>query len=174
MIIENEKNEEILKEKALSNISKLINSKKLQLNYIWSNKITQEDLNTPKQLEDQQQNNLLASNIFNSMIKFANHVNSIFENIFLCDNDANLSDEKVMSILVTTSAIIQKMKNFCEIKTRIFKKEKSIADPLLKLQEYFGLFKSNIKFSDLCKKIEEIYNYLSDFNQMLISDGHLK
>ena len=150
----------------------IIDSKRLQLNYIWCNKITQEDLNTPKILDDSAHNLQLANQIFLSIIKYANKINESFETLVY--SPESFDEDSVFSLIIKTSALIQKFKNFFQIKTKQFKKEKYLIDPLTKLQKYYGLFKINIIKDELSKKIEEFYNYISEFNLMLETDGNLK
>ena len=131
-------------ENLLITFNKLIDNKKLQLNFIWANKITQEDLCTPKSLEDSHQNIKLINNIFLSILKHATKINEMFERVLYGENDDYLNQENLITLFITTASLIQKIKNFLEIKTKLFKKEKFLAEPLIKLEKYFGLFKVNI------------------------------
>lgn len=153
------------------NVNKLVENKKLQLNYIWSNKITQEELNTPKILDDSQQNNQLTNKIFQSILKFANKINEVFK-VLICSDQ--LEEEKAMKLLVLTGSLIQKFKNFFQVKTKQFKIQKSSLEPLIKLEENYNLFKSNLPMPDISKKLEDFQTCISDFNSLLEEDGHLK
>ena len=86
---------------------------------------------------------LIANSIFFSIIKYANKTNEIFESIVFTNEFLN--EKSIMNLMIITSAIIQKFKNFFSIKTKAFKKEKYLIDPITKLQRYYGLFKINIK-----------------------------
>ena len=66
------------------------------------------------------------------------------------------------------------MKKFIEVKNKHFKKEKSIFEPLLKLQNNLELFRLNINPNEICKKILEMTEFINYFNNMLECDGHLK
>jgi hypothetical protein len=113
----------------------------------------------------------IANHLFVSMIKCANKINEIFETLLY---STEYNQDSVYSLIFLTSALIQKFKNFFQIKTKQFKKEKYLIEPLTKLSRYYGLFKINIKKDEISKKIEEFHNFISDFNQMLETDGHLK
>jgi hypothetical protein len=177
MIIEHEEklDEEIqideIGNKILNLTNNIIDSKRLQLNYIWSNKITQEDLNTPKILEDSAQNSQIVNQLFISIIKYASKINEIFETILY---SSEFNQESVFDLIFISSALIQKFKNFFQIKNKQFKKEKYLIEPLTKLSRYYGLFKINIKKEEISKKVDEFHNLISEFNQMLETDGHLK
>jgi hypothetical protein len=172
-------NYEITKEDFLSltteNINKIVESKKLQMNYIWCTKISQEDLNTPKILEDPGQHLQMLSNLFQSIVRLANKINEVFENL-INTNTGELSEsnfeELCYSFMITTSALVRKLKNFIELKNKQFKKEKNAIEPLIKLQKYFGLFKLNFKGS-LSKKLEEFYQHICEFINNLENDNHL-
>src|SRR5687768_4851023 len=93
----------------LSTHNKLIEVKRLQFNYIWTNKITQEDLATPKALDNQKDNMILSKNIFNSIVKFSERTNELYLKIL---NNTSDNKDDYLDLLYVTSALIQKMKNF--------------------------------------------------------------
>ena len=161
-----------LSQNVLKNTNFLIESKKLHINYLWNNRITQEDLNTPKHLDNNIQNLHLINFIFITALKFANKINEILESIIYLEDQ--FDEEIIVKVIMYTSCLIQKLKNFYAIKIKAFKKEKCLVEPLFKLQKYYGLFKLNLNQNEISIKVLEIYDYLTEFNKMLEMDGHLK
>ena len=163
--------------KAYLSTNKIISHKKLQFNYIWTTKITQEDISIPTQLNDLQKNQALTKNILLSIIKFANKVNNTFENIFFNADKHILNEnqlfEEISEMMVVSVSILKKMKNFLEIKTKQFKINKFVVEPLTVLQRYFGLFKHNVKKEEISTRISEIHSTVTEFNDMLILENHL-
>lgn len=154
-----------------------IDLKKLQMNHIWCNKITQEDLNTPILLDDTNQQLQLLNNLFHSIITLANHINDHFE--YLMSSSEQIIEEKLEefvynSLIIKTSALIQKLKNFIEVKNKQFKKERHFIDPLNKLQKFYTFIRMNSKSNSSSKKVELFLNTISDFLSMLDSESHLK
>jgi len=164
--------------KAYTSTEKIINHKKLQFNYIWTTKITQEDISIPRQLPENQTNQELTKVILLSIIKCANKINNTFENIFF-NSEIHVSHsekyfyKEITEMIVVSAAIMKKMKNFLEIKSKNFKINKFVVEPLTILQKYFGLFKHNIKSEEISTRIWEIYTTVTEFNDMLILDNHL-
>jgi hypothetical protein len=158
--------------------SKVIDSKKLQFNYIWANKITQEELTTPKALEDNIMNLKLVQNTFDLILIISNKINAKFEFLFnipevLSEPNEEICNE-VYNILRLTSAMIQKCKNFLEIKTKQFKITKESLLSLINLRKYYSTFVNNIKSEDLSKRIDEYYQLIQNFLDILTTDNHVK
>src|SRR5690606_17213442 len=137
----------------------LIESKKLQLNHIWATKITQEDMSTPKQFDDNKINVLVNKVVFDSIIKLANNINDTFQRIFRQDE---IYFEECEKIMLQTNALIHKIKIFMEIKVKLFKINEEMMEPLKALYKYYSFMRSNIGVTNLAKKIEEFYNTLND------------
>lgn len=162
-------------DESLNLTNRLVEIKKLQFNHIWSNKITQEDLNTPKQLDDDKDNMILMKNIFAGVARFAVKINEMFENV-LFKNKVDLSggnnnSEVYFNLLVFTNSLLQKLKNFFAIKTKYFKISREMMEPLIIMQNYYKLFHSNINANVIAKPLEEFYQKLTEFNSLLIVDN---
>jgi hypothetical protein len=153
----------------LSIHNKLIDIKRLQFNYIWTNKITQEDLSTPKIFDNQKDNLQISKNIFNSIVKFSDRTNEIFNKIL--NNNSNIDNkDDYLNLLYITSALIQKMKNFLIIKSKHFKLNKDMMKSLIEVKNNYQIFQNYFKQNELAKKLDEYYQYIKEFINMAITD----
>jgi hypothetical protein len=174
-MLENQETNQDIISVATENLNIVIESKKLQMNYIWCTKISQEDLNTPKILEDPNQHLQLLSNMFESILRLATKVNVDFENLINSNEmKENNFNELCYNMMYLSSALVRKFKNFVELKNKQFKKDKNLIEPLLKLQKNFSLFKLNLKGKTLSKTLEDFYQNICDFNNLLEIDNHIK
>lgn len=142
----------------------LVNLKKLQFNFIWSNKITQENLNTPKLFEDVKQNIILNEIILNSIIKFAEKINTLFKEILYSESN------EIDKLTLWTSALIQKMKNLLAVKNKNFSIKKESLKPLIELKQFYQLFQDELIQNELSKKLDDFYQYINEFNNIISSD----
>ena len=71
--------QEDLSKKVIEQVGELISKKKLNFNAIWTTKIPKEELNTPKDFQDQSLNSEVYSIIFNSIAQLSKHINDLFE-----------------------------------------------------------------------------------------------
>ena len=152
------------------NIDKIIENKKLQLNYIWSNKITQEDINHPRKLDSNEENLKLMKIILNSVMKIVKKIISLFEDIFDGNFEIFYMEDKAKKLVLLSSALIQKLKNFVDVKTRTFKPEKSFIDDMVKVLDYYKLIKSNLQNFEISRKFIEINDSLVEYSDIIFGE----
>ena len=107
-------------ENALKIVNKVIDYKKLHFNHIWANKITQEDYLTMKSLDDVNNNNKLLENLMNSIIRFTDKINELFNVIINTKFEEN--DGKNLELFFSLSKNLEnQFKNFVNARTKYFK-----------------------------------------------------
>ena len=171
----NEFNE--IKEKGINVLNTLIENKKLQINYIWSNKINQIDPGIIKSIDDNQKNLILIKNIFNNLIKFTKIINDIFQ--FIHENEMQnfkLDDNynnKLSDLAFFLASLLHKIRNFLEIKIKSFKISKGMIEPIVILINYFKLF-NNLKNNSLISiKLLEISDSIQNFYEIIALENNL-
>lgn len=159
----------LLKE-SQNTIDKIIESKKLQLNYIWSNKITQEDINIPKIYESNEDIMKQIKITLNSASKLYTRILQLISQIFQEDFDITKATDYVSKILLYTSSLIQKIKNLNDIKPRSFKLDKDTYDNINKVLDFYIQIKSNVSEAEISSKLIEIHDELKKQMEILTND----
>jgi len=143
-------------------IEDIIDQKRLHLNYIWSNKITQEEINQPKQYDSIEDNTKLTKIILNSIKKLNFKIIEIMDEILNKNIYFKILEIRVNRLILFSSALIQKLKNLNEAKIRTFKLEKEYIDSLNKIKQTFRNMKKLVGEKELSIKLFEIYDQLSE------------
>jgi len=160
----------ILKENE-TNIEKIIDQKRLQLNYIWANKITQEEINQLKKYDSAEEVNKQIKIIVNSISKLAEKINESFIQIFDDKTDFRTMEFKVNKLILYSSSIIQKMKNLNDVKMRNYKLDNEIAENLNKIIKIYRQIKISITEKELSTKFNEIYEGLVEQMELLTGES---
>ncbi len=134
----------------------------MHLNYIWSNKITQEEINQPKQYDSIEDNTKLTKIILNSIKKLNFKIIEIMDEILNKNIYFKILEIRVNRLILFSSALIQKLKNLNEAKIRTFKLEKEYIDSLNKIKQTFRNMKKLVGEKELSIKLFEIYDQLSE------------
>lgn len=141
--------------------NKLIETKKLQFNDIWTNKITQEDLYVPKTILDMNSMQALNRILFNSIIKYASKINDLF--ILLSQEKEGVKIlEYSNSILIISLALHFKMRNFLQVKGSALKYDSNTLMPLSKVIQWYKCLNEQLE-KDTMVQINELITFFNDF-----------
>jgi hypothetical protein len=143
-------------------IEDIIDQKRLHLNYIWSNKITQEEINQPKQYDSIEDNTKLTKIILNSIKKLNFKIIEIMDEILNKNIYFKILEIRVNRLILFSSALIQKLKYLNVAKIRTFKLENEYIDSLNKIKQTFRNMKKLVGEKELSIKLFEIYDQLSE------------
>jgi len=157
-----------IENKALNIINKFIDSKKLQMNLLWTNKIVQEEFFTLKPLKSQYNNKLLLDEIFRSIANFSDKINKILEKIQnkTDPNDNNVNSDLKLLLLLCKNLQV-KITKFSDIKHKQYKVEKEKLCYLLKTELMFNKILEVLNESDesLSIFLREFLVSIEDFNK---------
>jgi hypothetical protein len=151
-------------------IDNLIEIKRFQLNHIWANKITQEDINIPRKCDTNDDNYKQAIIILNSARKLNDKILKIFLEFNNKNPIINNLPNKISKLILYTCSLIQKLKNINEIKIKSLKFDKNFNDCLKKNISYFKDIKNKLKGNAISKKFLELYENLITQSDLLFGE----
>ena len=158
--------QEDLSKKVIEQVGELISKKKLNFNAIWTTKIPKEELNTPKDFQDQSFNSEVYSIIFNSIAQLSKHINDLFEKII---NEKNNIETQFIynELIMCLGALKQKIMNFTLTGGfRHFKDKHKEKEEVFHVLAYLNYIHDTLQ-SELAKNIAEIYTVVKEFCQNL-------
>ena len=154
--------QEDLSKKVVEQVGELIAKQKLNFNQIWTTKIPKEELNTPKDLQEQSLNSEVYGILFKSIAQLSKHINDLFEKII---NEKNNIETQFIynELIMCLGALKQKITNFTKSGNfRHLKDKHKEKDEVFHVLAHLNYIQEKLQ-SELSKNLEEIHTAVKEF-----------